>query len=525
MTVLAQGAAVVSPHHLATRAGEQVLASGGNAVDAAVAVSAALGVVYPHMTGLGGDSFWLGHGPDGLFCYNGSGRAGHRVTLDAMGTTLPLRGARAVLTVPGTVAAYADVLAEHGTQTLREVLAPAITLAEAGYEPSPSQLADLARLLADPDGAVIAHTPYAAARAGQLFRQPDLARSLQAIADGGAAEFCRGSLAERLVAGLHAHGGLLDAQDFAAHHGEWTTPISTTYHDLTVVGCPPNSQGFVLLLLLKVLEHVDVGSLDPTSGELYALLIRAVRLVFPYRNAHLGDPNAVEVPTDRMLSDELARELAGRLLADDDGDSRDPAPALGGDTAYAAVTDGHGTTVSFIQSLYFEYGSAFVPPGTGVLLHNRGALFSTDPASPNALAPGRRPFHTLMPSLAFRAGQREPWLTFGTMGGDGQAQTQLLVLLLLHHFGRTPQEALAHPRFLWGRTWGAADVVAKLEPGVGAAALAHVQGIDSEARVVSDNPSMFGHAHVIQNSRGTVTCGIDPRSDGAPPHSRTEEHR
>ncbi|WP_379969783.1 gamma-glutamyltransferase [Ectobacillus sp. sgz5001026] len=511
---------VVSPHYLASTAGARILAKGGNAFDAAVAVSACLAVVYPHMTNVGGDSFWLTyhHAEKKVRAYNGSGRSGYQVNRNLYEgeEEIPRRGVRSAITVPGMVDSWDAVLREYGRLSLAEVLEPAITYATEGF-PMSSSHEENTRLVYD----VLSHTPITSSiytpagkiiRTGEKFVQSQLANTLRVLAKEGRDAFYKGSIAEEIASFLKEHGGYLIRDDFADHYGNWVDPISTSYHDYTMYQVPPNSQGFSALMTLNILENYDFSSIKHGSYEYYHVLVEALKRSFTDRNKVLTDPDFYDIPLKRLLSKEYAAQLAASISLDQVGSQK--TEPIGNDTAFAAVIDDEGNAVSFIQSLYFEFGSAVVAGNTGILLQNRGSFFSLNPNHVNKLEPHKRTFHTLMPAMAFLNGK--PSILYGTQGGEGQPQTQTAVITRLIHYGMNPQQAVSEPRFVWGRTWGDATQELKVEARVHDDVLTALSSAGHIVRKVQEMDGVMGHAHAIQiDANGFRLGGSDPRSDGA----------
>jgi oxamate amidohydrolase len=509
---------VVSPHHLASAAGARILERGGNAFDAAVAVSAALAVVYPHMTGLGGDAFWLCYSAEEerVRAYNGSGRSGGEVLLACYEgeSEIPRRGARAAITVPGMADSWEAVQSRYGRLTLADALESAIGYAAEGFPMSPDQHRNTLRVGSALSGeAVPIYIPGGRMpQPGDHFIQPDLARSLSLLAAGGRDVFYQGEIAERICGGLARSGGYLQPADFAEHRGLWCEPVSTTYHGYTMYQVPPNSQGFTALMTLNILEYFDFGAVPHGSYAYYHLLIEAIKASFRDRDAVLTDPEFAEIPLEVLLDKKYAARLAASISFDKA--SSVTSQPVGRDTAYAAVVDSEGNAVSFIQSLYFEFGAGIAPGGTGILLQNRGSFFSLNPSAINRLAPRKRTFHTLMPALAMRNGK--PAILYGTQGGEGQPQTQTLLLTRLLHYGMNPQEAVDQPRFVWGRTWGEPTDALTVERRVGPEVLAALAAAGHQVRTAADYDGLAGHAHVIViDENGRKYGGTDPRCDGA----------
>ncbi|SFA82716.1 gamma-glutamyltranspeptidase / glutathione hydrolase [Cohnella sp. OV330] len=513
-------AMVVSPHYLASEAGAEILRRGGNAFDAAVAVSACLGVVYPHMTGLGGDCFWLTYraGEGRVRAYNGSGRSGGAVDRDCFAgmAAIPHRGARSAITVPGMVDGWAAVQGDYGRLTLAEALEPAIRHASAGFPLSPDQhffTAKCKDMLAEYAETAAIYLPRGEVPAtGDRFVQRELAATLRAVAEGGREAFYEGAIAREIVAALRHAGGLLSEADFAAHRGGWEAPVRGDYRGYALYQAPPNSQGFAGIMALQALERFDPASTPHGSYAYYHRMIEAIKLAFIDRNRELTDPDFHSLPLSRLLSQAYADDLAGRI---DPSRALDfDSPPAGSDTAYAAVVDEEGNAVSFIQSLYFEFGSGFTAGKTGVLLQNRGSFFSLDPAHVNSLEPNKRTFHTLMPAMACLDGK--PRFLYGTQGGEGQPQTQTAIFTRMADYGMAPHEAVAEPRWLWGRTWGEASRELKLESRIDKETVRRLAEAGHDVRVVDAYDYRMGHAHAISiDGDGIRRGGTDPRCDGA----------
>ena len=447
---------VATAHPLATSTGIQVLANGGNAVDAAIAVAAAQNVLLPASCGLGGDVFAIVYESRSgqLYAFNGSGAAASGATPEFYRSqgyqTMPLSGIHAA-SVPGAVDAYATLLARFGTRSLDELLQPAIGFAEGGVPLVDSvarQIAEATPLLARfptsrriflPDGGPPAP--------GSVFRQSDLAASLRTIAREGARAFYDGSLAERMVQFARAEGGLFDGNEWANHHGELYEPISTTYRGATVYETAPPSQGLLVLEQLNILEGFDLASLGHGSADWIHLLVEAKKLAFADRLRYCGDPRTVDVPLGALISKPFAarRRQEIDLLHAHEPDGA-PSEHLYGDTTYFAVVDRDGNAVSFIHSLSAGFGSGLVVGDTGILLNNRaGRGFSLEEGHPNCIAPGKRTMHTLNCYLVCRDGH--PWLVGGTPGGDQQPQWNVQVLSGVLDFDLDVQVAAEAPRF------------------------------------------------------------------------------
>ncbi|WP_438445342.1 gamma-glutamyltransferase [Gorillibacterium sp. sgz5001074] len=522
MSLAAEGtrSMVVSPHYLASEAGSVILERGGNAFDAAVAVSACLAVVYPHMTGLGGDSFWLLHdgGEGKVAAYNASGRSGAGVSRSLFEgeERIPVRGARSAITVPGMVDGWDAVLRRYGRLTLGEVLEPAIRHAENGFPLSRDQHATTLERLELLRGMPVTRDIYVPGgrvpAAGERFTQKLLGRSLRKLAETGRDGFYQGELARNVTGYLEKNGGLLTMEDFAGHRGEWVEPLMGSYRGLELYQLPPNSQGFTGIMVPHILEHFDFRAIRHGSYEYYHLLVEALKLAFADRNRVLTDPDFADIPVKRLISKAYCRELAEAI--DPMGSRPFDSVSLGSDTAYAAVVDEEGNAASFIQSLYFEFGSAVTAGDTGILLQNRGSFFSLDPGHVNRLEPRKRTFHTLMPAMACREGK--PYLLYGTQGGEGQPQTQAALLTRMVDYGMNPQEAVSAPRWVWGRTWGEETQELKVESRVEPEVLEALSRAGHRVKPVAPFDGVVGHAHAIKISgAGRLEGGTDPRCDGA----------
>jgi gamma-glutamyltranspeptidase / glutathione hydrolase len=515
---------VAAAHPAATLVGLDVLRTGGSVVDAAIAVNAALAVVQPQMCGLGGDLFVLYRDASSgtVWCLNAAGRAGARATPEAVRglglDALPLSGPLSV-SVPGCVAGWAALAARFGTRSLGDLLKPAIALAEDGFPVSDllaQTIAERRAEIEDPEWHRIYAPEGRGPRAGEVLRQPDLGRSLARIAGDGPDGFYRGEVASRIVRHVEAGGGFLVPADLAEYVARWQTPIHTTYRDATVYQTPPPTQGLTLLQALALVEGFDVAELTPGSADHLHLLVEATKVADADRDRYLGDPEHAGVPVEALLDKAYLarrrtlvrpRRIAPAVLAGD----------LTGDTTGFVVATADGSILAGIQSLYWGFGSGVVPPGTGIALHNRGASFSLDSASPSVLAPGKQPFHTLIATLVLQQGL--PVAALATMGGHGQPQTHLQVLVNLLDFGMDPQEAVERPRVIQGR-FRHNDPVDRLrvEARVPARTVANLRRRGHLVEVVAARAHVMGHAHVLTVRRDgvgpVVAGGADPRGDG-----------
>jgi len=522
---LARRAAIATPHERASVAGLEMLARGGTAVDAMVAANAALGVVYPHMTGVGGDAFWLIHdaATGRQHVLNASGRAAAAATLDAYAAggarEIAPRGPRAALTVPGAVDGWVQAHARFGRVPFAACLAPAIGLARDGFPVAESP----ARYAAE-NRDLLAATPATAAaylgrggappRRGDVVRLPRLADTLEAIARTGRGAFYDGEIAAAIGAYLARHGGVLTADDLAAHRSDWVEPARVGYRGRTAVAPPPNSQGFAGLQILGMLEHVDVAALAGDPAGYVDVVARATALAFEDRDRHLCDPGFGDIPLDRLLDPAYLAERAALLGAAGAPAAALAVPPAAGDTTFSCAVDADGNAAAVIQSVYQEWGSGVVAGDTGVLLQNRGCFFSLDPAHPNRLAPGKRTAHTL--TAAMLIGDDGPELVYGAMGGEGQPQTQAALATRVVDHGRSVAEAVAAPRWLLGRTWGEEHRGLRLEARFGDAVARDLAARGHEnVGLVEDWTDVMGHAQAIQVLPERLEAAADPRGDGA----------
>jgi len=506
---------VATSQPLAVQAGVDVLSAGGNAADAAVAAAAVLAVTEPCSNGVGGDCFALYYdaATATVSALNGSGRAPAALSLDRV-SALPAYHANTV-TVPGAVAGWCDVIARLGTRPLDELLAPAIGLARNGFAVAPITAffwaAGARRQLAEAANAGELLIDGRAPEAGERFANPNVAATLQRVASDGAAGFYCGATAAAIVDVIAAGGGVMTADDLAAHESSWVEPISTEYAGHIIYECPPNGQGLVALLALNILRELgDVGA--PLSPQRLHLTIEALRLAFADGQRYIADPDAVAVPSEALLDHVYARRRAGLVdPAHARADVVAGSPLASSDTVYLTVIDSADNACSFIQSNYMGFGTGIVPRGCGFSMQNRGHNFSLDPAHPNALAPGKRPYHTIIPAMATRA-DGTLYASFGVMGGFMQPQGHTQVVLALVDDGVDPQTALDRPRLC-------------IQPGGGPVALEQGTPADTQralqqmghriTEVGGPARALFGRGQIIVRQRDGVLCGgSDPRADG-----------
>jgi gamma-glutamyltranspeptidase/glutathione hydrolase len=479
------------------------------------------------MNGVGGDNVWLVYdaGRRHLLALNATGRAARAASLEAyrarFGAAIPTRGGAAALTVPGTVSGWWQAHrysreAMKSTIAWPALLEAAIAHARDGIDVSAGQRRVTAATpalfdgRADDDVRRTLWPLYHPERlAGGRLTQSALAGTLAAIAHGGAEEFYRGVLAQRIAAGAAVAGSPLTVDDFAKHEANWTEPLRLPYRGGEAVSFPPPAQGFAALAILGLLEDFDLASVD--DADLVHLTAEATKLAFEDRDRWLADPEVVDVPVAQALDRErlaARRRLISRRAARPSGGA-----ATQGDTIAVVAADGAGNAVSVIQSLYHEFGAAIVAGETGVLLQNRGAFFSLDPAHPNRLAPGKRTATTLIPSMYLAGGR--PRFVYGTMGGEGQPQTQAALVARMVDRGLGPQAAVEAPRWLLGRTWGEPTTALRLESRFDDTVAARLRERGHPVQVVEPWSDLMGHAQAIALDGDGLRAGSDPRADGA----------
>ena len=512
--VIARHGMCATSHPAASLVAVETLKRGGNAVDAAISATALLCVIEPAMTGIGGDCFAIIHKPGvGLLGLNASGRAPKAATCEwyaAAGIKQIQVTTPHAVTVPGAIDGWATLLRDHGTMSLAEVLAPAIDAAGNGFAVAPRVAHDWAGLLAKIElhpGArqhllLDGHTP----RVGEIMRFPALAATLTAIARDGRDAFYKGAIAEDIVSELNALGGLHTMADFAAQKASYVTPISVPYAGAELNELPPNNQGVVALIMLRMFDRLEMRRFAPSSLERYHLMLECGRLAYAARDAFVADADHAKVPVSYMLSDGFIADLVRRI---------DPAKRIaelgpipqpkGTDTTCLSVVDRNGMAVSFINSLFSGFGSGIVTRKTGVVLQNRGTGFVLDPAHDNCIAPGKRPMHTLVPALATKAGK--PWLSFGVMGGAFQAAGHAQVFTNMVDYKMDVQEAIDHPRVFFdgGHVHYEAPLAASIAPALGT--MGHPVALRPD-------PWGGGQAVEIDHARGVLIGGSDARKDG-----------
>jgi len=518
---------VATSQPLATGAGLEILAKGGNAADAAVAAGAALNVTEPTSTGIGGDMFALFYSADTkrVTALNGSGRAPAALTLDRLKKEgfstrhgVPPFHVHTV-TVPGACAGWFDLIERHGSLAMSEILAPAIRLARDGFPVAPItahawQRGAQTQLESAPNGHELT-IDGRGPNAGEIFRNPGLARTFEMVARGGKPAFYQGEIAEAIVGVIKAAGGYMSMDDLASHESTWEEPVSVTYRGLRVYECPPNGQGLAALIALNILEGFDLASFAPLTTERLHLLIEALRLAFADARWYVADPQFSNVPVAELLSKEYADER--RRLIDRQRATLDPkrgAPVSSSGTVYLSVVDRLGNACSFINSNYWGFGTGIVPKGFGFSLQNRGHNFSLDPDHPNALEPRKRPYHTIIPAMVTRQ-DGSLYASYGVMGGFMQPQGHVQVLSALVDNRLDPQSALDLPRFCIDVEESGGSVA--LEEGIPADVISGLEKMGHPVYSVSSfDRALFGRGQVIvrEAETGVLVAGSDPRADG-----------
>lgn len=517
----ARNGLVATPHYLASEAGLDIIKQGGNAIDAAIAANAMLQVVYPFVCGLGGDLFAIVWDPQtqSMHALNASGRAPSQSTpakYSALGyDSMPQHGIHSVI-IPGCPDGWNMLHQRFGSMSLNSILQPAITYAKDGFPVGPglhkalkrmATLASTHRSWFDhflPDGTIPA--------IGSIAHVPDFANTLNTLASEGLQSFYTGSIAAQTAQFFSDEHGFITAEDLAAHTSEWVTPLKTRFGMLDIYELPPNTQGITALQMLGIIDGLQLGD-DPLDPRTIHLGIEAKRLAFADRKRYLTDPDYMTVDPAMLIADDY---LAQRRALIDSEHVRQEIPhgSFPGDTIYLTTADRSGMIVSLIQSNYMGFGSGVVVAGTGIALQNRGAYFSLNPDHINVIAPGKRTLHTLIPSLALRDGK--PAISFGTMGGDGQAQTHLQVYTALEKFGRNIQEAIEQPRWVHGAISSGGEEALHIESRLPESTLADLRrrGHIVEEVLPYDAQMGFAQGIVVDLQHGVYAGGSDPRAEG-----------
>ncbi|QKN84077.1 gamma-glutamyltransferase family protein [Scandinavium goeteborgense] len=519
---LAPGAMAVTPHHLASESALSVLRHGGDAIEAMVAAAATIAVVYPHMNGIGGDGFWLIVPPGGdPIAIDASGASGAQATLAYYDghAAIPHRGAKAALTVPGTVSGWDEALKVSaglggGQLPLSRLLADAIRYAADGIPVTSSQASATQskyhELSGVPGFAGTFLQRGEVPTAGSRFCQPRLARTLTRLANDGLGSFYRGPLAQLMAEEFQATGCPLTAQDLAGHRARRRVPLKLSHQQGDIFNMTPPTQGLVSLAILGITDHLDMANADEVQT--IHRIVEATKRAFSLRDKYITDPRHVTLPVQSLLEAAPLQEMAASI---DDHHAAPWGKGKGpGDTVWLGVIDGNGLAVSFIQSIYHEFGSGVVLPESGILLQNRGAAFSLDPDHLLALAPGKQPFHTLNPAAARLKDGRT--MVYGTMGGDGQPQTQAAIFTRHVIQGMPLQEAVAAPRWLLGRTWGQSTDSLKLEGRFSEATFTALREKGHDVEWLPGMSEAMGHAGaIVRHPNGMLEGAYDPRSNGS----------
>lgn len=516
----------VAPHSLAAQSAIAVLREGGNAIEAMVAAAATIAVVYPHMNSIGGDGFWLVHEPgQPMRAIDACGAAAANADLDFYGErsmeSIPFRGGAAANTVAGTLSGWDLALSLgrerwKGKMPLTRLLADAIHYARDGIAVTRSQSATTGAKLGGLRGQPGFDEAYLvdgrAPLEGTRFIQARMAATLERLARAGLDDFYRGELARSIARDLAANGSPVALADLQAHRAQWREPLALRHSLGTVYNLPPPTQGLASLLILGILDRLPLARTDPLGADYVHYCVEAVKQAFGVRDRQVTDPAYMAADPASLLAPTAIDALAARIdpqRAAPWGKGRGP-----GDTIWMGVVDGEGRAVSFIQSLYHEYGSGVILEGSGICWQNRGCSFSLDERALNVLRPGRKPFHTLNPAMALLDDGRT--LVYGNMGGDGQPQTQSAVFTRTMLFGWDPQAAIAAPRWLLGRTWGQVSETLKLESRFAPEVIEELRRRGHDVEVVGAFDEVVGHAGAIVRARdGLLEGGFDPRSDGA----------
>jgi len=521
--VISQNGIVAAESPLAAQAGVRILESGGNAVDAAIATNAMMGVVSPMMNGIGGDLFAIIYDAKAnrLYGLNASGWAPKALTIDLLHKQglreMPQSGVNTI-TVPGTVEGWQQLADRFGRRKLSDDLAPAVQTARNGF-PVTEWVAmywasSVDYLRGDDEAAKLYLPGDHPPKVGEIFHNPDLAWSLEQIADHGRDAYYKGEISERILETIKRHGGVMTAQDLSEFSAEWVEPISTTYRDWTVYELPPNGQGLAALLMLNMMETFPLGQKDYGFGSTNTLqaMIEAKKLAYADLVKYIGDPRGQTLPVKTLLSKDRAADRA-KLIDPDHANCEVATGTLpgAGDTTYLTVVDRDGNMVSLIQSNYAEFGSGIVASGTGFALHNRGGLFNLDPSSPNALAGRKRPLHTIIPGFAQRGDTR---VAFGIMGGWNQSQAHAQFIANLVDYKMNIQAALEAPRFT-KRTFEGCDV--QMENRFSGKVRDELTAKGHKIQVMGTFSSAMGGGQVVLRdfAAGVNYGASDPRKDGA----------
>ena len=514
---------VTSPHHLASEAGLRVLREGGNAIEATLAMAASLPVVYPHMNSIGGDGFWLisvdGKPPIAIDACGASAQAATVEFYKSKGlAAIPSRGPLAANTVAGTLSGWAEVIAINkeigGKLPLSRLVEDAVWSAENGFAVTATQQelteTKFAELKGSPGFIDTFCLNKKLPKEGQLMKMLALGRTLKHIGQYGPMGFYNGALAKEIAADLRRCGSMVTLEDLAAHRAQRRQALSVALKDATLYNFPPPTQGLASLMILAIFERLNIQEAE--TFEYLHGIVEATKQAFIVRDRIVGDPALMKEQAEHFLTSGVLDELASRVAH-----HRAlpwPVPANPGDTVWLGAIDKDGIAVSFIQSIYFEFGSGCVLENSGIVWQNRGSSFLLEGDGPRALRPGRKPFHTLNPAMAlFNDGRR---MVYGNMGGEGQPQSQSAVFSRYAMYGQGLQAAVTAPRWLLGKTWGDATVTLKLEKRFDPIVVQAMRDAGHDIEVLEDFTSTMGHAGaVVRHADGMFEGATDPRSDGA----------
>ncbi len=515
--------AIVAPHHLASQAGLRVLQEGGNAVEAMLAAASTIAVTYPHMNGLGGDNFWLIHSPGKpVKAIDACGGAASLASIEHYNEqghdAIPERGPMSALTVAGAISGWQNALAYStdalkGTLPLARLMEDAIEHATVGVAATATLANNCAgkqdQLRNQPGFESTYFNNGQAIKEGDRLLQPNVAATIAHLVDHGLDDFYRGDLAKTIAKELENVGSPIRFDDLAAHKALDTTPLSTSVAGHTVYNMPPPTQGLASLLLLAVYEKLGMQQCNNT--DYIHAIVEATKASFRIRDAHVSDPAYMKHEASDFLSTDAITKLVNQV------DMQKAAPwpdaAASGDTVWLGAIDQYGNAVSFIQSVYWEFGSGVVLPQTGITWQNRGTSFSLDKQHHNYLHPGRRPFHTIQPALAQLSDGRV--MPYGTMGGEGQPQTQAMIFSRHVMHGMPLQQTISAPRWLLGRTWGSDVTNLRMESRIPDSIVRELKQRGHDVEMVGEYEEIMGHAGaLIRHPNGLVEAAADPRSDG-----------
>ncbi|GGB95890.1 gamma-glutamyltransferase [Oxalicibacterium flavum] len=523
-TIYSTRGMAVAPHSLAAQAALSVLREGGNAIEAMLAAASTIAVVYPHMNGIGGDGFWVVSEPGKpVQAIEACGVAAAAASIDFYAQrkldAIPMRGPLAANTLAGTVGGWQQALdisaTWGGSLPLSRLLGDAIHYAEAGIPVTPSQFAStsvkLPELVGQPGFADTFLVDGKPPQAGSRFIQKRMGQTLRALVEQGLDSFYRGELAQEIARDLADVGSLITLQDLNDYRARTVQPVHLQHSLGDLYNMAPPTQGLISLIILGILDRLEIGKYEEDSLEYVHLVVEATKQAFAVRDRYVTDPDHMTIDPQECLTDAFLKPYVEAIRLDKAlpwGQGKGP-----GDTIWMGVIDDEGRAVSFIQSIYHEFGSGVVLPRTGINWQNRGCSFSLDASHINALLPGKKPFHTLNPALArFKDGRT---MVYGTMGGDGQPQTQAAVFTRYAVFGQPVQQAVTAPRWLLGRTWGQSSDSLKLESRFSPEIVAGLQALGHEVDVIGAYDEMVGHAGaIVRSADGLFEGGADPRSNG-----------